>query len=72
MGTSIADFQTSFYIPVIQNLAFQLPNTLILGTNHCHNARHEAFKLHRSNQDVFCCCDYSERVVASLAHQIKS
>ena len=33
--TTISDFHTSFYIPAIKKLAFQLPHVPILGTNHC-------------------------------------
>ena len=72
METSIADFYTSFYIPEVQNLAFHLPQIIILGTNHCGNTRSEALKRHAANKDVLCCRDYVERVVASFSHQIKS
>ena len=72
METSIADFHTSFYIPEIQHLVFHLPRVRILGTNHCGNTRHEAFKHHIAKQDVLCCRDYSERLIASFAHQIQS
>ena len=70
METYIAYFRTSFYIPEIQNLVFHLPHVLILGTNHCGNPRREAFKRRSANQDVLCCRDYAERVVASFSHQI--
>ena len=66
MKTSIADFHTSFYIPPIQKLAFHLPHVHVLGNNHCGNTHREAFNCQSSKQDVFCCCDYSERVVTSL------
>ena len=72
MEKSIADSHTSFYIPEIQKLSFIRPHVRILGTNHCGNTRHKAFKRRSANQDVLCCSDYSERVVASFAHQIQS
>ena len=43
----------------------------ILGTNHCGEMRRTAFKQRELFQDVLCCRDYSERVVASFANQIK-
>ena len=72
METYIADFYTIFYIPEIQKLAFHLPHVLIIGTNHCGNTRREAFKCLSTKQDVLCCCDYYETVVASFSHQIQS
>ena len=35
METTISESHTSFYIPTIQKLAFNLPHVRILGTNHC-------------------------------------
>ena len=64
-------FNCSFYIPAIQKLYFQLPHVHILGTNHCGDLRHTAFKLHELFQYILCCLDYSERVVAIFAHQIQ-
>ena len=72
METTIPDFYTSFYIPVIQKLAFRIPHVRILSTNHCGEIRHTAFKRRELFQDVICCFDYSERVVASFSNQIKS
>ena len=72
METAISDFHTSFYIPSIQNLAFHLPHVRILGTNHCGEMRRTAFKQHELFQDVLCCRDYAERVVASFSNKIKS
>ena len=72
METTISDFHTSFYIPAIQKLEFCLPRVRILGTNHCDAMQRTAFKGRELFQDVLCCRDYSERVVANLAHQIKS
>ena len=70
--TAIYDFHTSAYIPAIQNLAFNLPNVRILGTNHCGEMRHTAFKRHELFQDILCRHDYAEKVVAIFSHQIKS
>ena len=70
METSIDDLHTSFYILAIQKIAFHLPHICIIGTNHCVNTCHEAFKHRSTNQDVFCCCDYAEMVVAIFALQI--
>ena len=72
METTISDFHTSFYIPAIQKLAFHLPHVRILGTNHCGEMRCTAFKQRELYQDVLCRRDYSEREVASFAHQIQS
>ena len=72
METNISDFHTSFYIPAIQKLAFHLPHIRILGKNHCGELRRIAFKRRELFQDVLCRRDYSERLVASFANQIKS
>ena len=66
METAISDFHTSFYITAIQKLAFHLPHVRILGTNHCGEMQRKLF------QDVLCCRDYAERVVASFDNQIHS
>ena len=71
METTISDFHTSFYIPVIQKLAFHLSHVRILGTNHCSEMRHKAIKQRELFQDVLCCCDYDERLVAIFDHQIQ-
>ena len=44
METKISDFHTSFYIPAIQKLAFNLPNVRILGTHHCGEMPRTDFK----------------------------
>ena len=44
METTISDFYTRFYITAIQNLAFHLSHVRILGTDHCDEMRHTAFK----------------------------
>ena len=72
MDTTISDFYTSFYIPAIKKLSFQLPHVRILGTNHCGEMRRIAFKCSKLFQDILCCRHYSERVVASFSHQIQS
>ena len=64
METIIYDFHTSFLIPEIQKLAFNLPHVRILGTNRCGEIRHTAFKRRELFQDVLCRIDYVERVVA--------
>ena len=69
--TKISDFHTSFYIPAIQKLDFHLPHVRILGTNHCGEMRRTDFKRRELFQDVICCRDYAERVVARFAHQIQ-
>ena len=71
METSISDFHTSFYIPSIHKLAFHLPHVRILGKNHCGELLRTAFKRRELFQDVLCCRDYAERVVASFANQIQ-
>ena len=72
METTISHFNTSFYIIAIQKLAIHLPHMCILGTNHFGAMLCTAFKRRELFQDVLCCCDYAERVVASFVHQIKS
>ena len=72
METTISDFHTSFYIPSIQKLAFHIPHVRILGKNHCGENRRTAFKRRELFQDVVCCRDYAEMVVASFSHQIQS
>ena len=44
MGTTISDFNTSFYMPAIQILAFRLRHVRILGTNHSGEMRHTYIK----------------------------
>ena len=72
MEKIISNFHTSFYIPEIQKLPFHIPHVQTLDTNHCGASRQTAFKLRDSFQDVLCFCGYSERLVASLPHQIQS
>ena len=72
METSITDFHTNFYIPLIQKLAFHLPHVQIIGTNNCGKTHCEAFKRRRAKKEMFCCRDYADRVIASFAHQIQS
>ena len=72
MEIKISNFHTSLHILSIQKLAFHLPHVHILGTNHCGEMRRTAFKRRELFQDVLCCCDYAERVVASFANQIQS
>ena len=72
MDTTISDFHTSFYIPAIQKLDFHLPHVRILGTNHCGEMRRTAFKRRELFQDVICCRDYDESLVARFANQIQS
>ena len=71
METKISDFHTRCYIPSIQKLAFHLSHVQILGTNHCGEMRLTAFKRRELFQDVLCCSDYAERVVASFSNQIQ-
>ena len=53
-------------------MAFKIPHVQILSTNHCGDLRRNAFKRHKSFQDVLCRSDYAERLVVSFTHQIKS
>ena len=69
METKNSDFHTSFYIPEIKSLAFHLPHMRILGTNHCGELQHTAFKRTELFQDVLCRRDYAERVVERFYHQ---
>ena len=72
METTISNFHTSFYIPAIQKLAVHIQHVQILGTNHCSGSYRTAFKCRKSFQDVLCCRDYSERVVATYSHYMHS
>ena len=72
MEKTISCFHTNFYIPAIQNLAFHLPHVRILGKNHCGELRRTAFKRCELFQDVLCCRDYAESLVASFANKIES
>ena len=70
--TTISNFHTGLYIPAIQKLAFHLPHGRILGTNHCGEVRHTAFKQHKLFHDVLCYSYYAERVVISFDNQKQS
>ena len=72
METTISNFRTSFYIPAIKKLAFDITHVQIMGTNHCGDSRRAAFKRRKPFQDVLCPRDYAESIVASSAHQIHS
>ena len=72
METTISDFHTSFYIPAIQKLDFNLSHVRILITNHCVEMRHTAFKRRELFQDVLCHRDYDERIVARFDNKIQS
>ena len=72
METKIYDFNTSFYIPAIQKLAFHLPHVRILVTNCCGAMKRTAFKRRKLFQDVLCHRDYAKRVVARFATKIQS
>ena len=72
METTLYNFHTSFYIPKIQKLAFHIPHVQILRTNNCGEYHRTAFKHRKSFQDVLCCRDYADRVVATFAHLIQS
>ena len=44
MEKTISNFHTSFFIPEIQKLEFQIPHVQILGTNICVESRRTVFK----------------------------
>ena len=70
-GDNYFQFPYEFFIPEIQKLVFHIPNVQILGANHCGESRQNSFKRCESFQDVFCHCDYADRVVASFSNQIQ-
>ena len=72
METSIVYFHQSFYIPAIQEIAFNLTHVPVLGTHHCGNTCREAFKRRASYQYLLCHKYYSELVVTIFEHQIQS
>ena len=39
---------------------------------YCGEIRRTAFKKRELFQDILCCCDYAERLVASFDHQTQS
>ena len=43
----------------------------IIGTDHCGESQCTAFKRRELFQDVLCCRDYAERVVAIFSRQIQ-
>ena len=49
-----------------------MPHVRILGTNHCGEIRRTAFKRRELFQDVICCRDYAERVVAIFDNKTQS
>ena len=71
METTISDFQTSFYIPATQILAFHLPHMRTIHKNNWGEMRHTAFKRRELFQDVLCLRDYAERLVARFADTIQ-
>ena len=71
MEKYISNFHTSFYIPEIQKLAFNIPHVQILVTNHCGDSRRTALRRLESFQYFSRLRDYAERVVASFAQQIQ-
>ena len=72
METTISNFDTSFYIPEIQKLAFHIPHVQIIVINCCVESLRTAFKRRESFQDVLCRRDYDEREVDIFPHQIQS
>ena len=72
MDTKISGFNTCFYIPAIQKLAFRIPHVRILGTYHCGEMQRTAFKQRELFQDVICRRDYAKRVVEIFDNQIQS
>ena len=72
MHIKIYNFHTSFYITEIQKLAFKIPHVQILSTSYCDDYHQTAFKLRKSFQDMLCCRNYAERLVASFTHKIQS
>ena len=69
METTISNSNKHFNISAIQKFVFHIPHAQILGTNHCGDSRQTEIKRRKSFQDVLCCRDYADRVVASFSHQ---
>ena len=72
LDTKISDFNTCFYIPAIQKLAFHIPHVHIIGTYHCGEMRRTALKQRELFQDVIFRRDYANRLVAIFDNQIQS
>ena len=72
MASLIVGFHRYFYIAQIQKLSFNLLHVRILGTYHYVKKRWEAITRRSAFQDVLCPRDYSEHILASSTHQIKS
>ena len=66
METTIYDFYSSFYIPAIQKVAFQLPHVCTLGKNHYDAMRHTVIQLRELIQDVLCCLGGTQSYVVKL------
>ena len=61
METTISDFHD-----------FQIPHVRILGKNNCGEMRRSDFKQRELFQDVLCCRDCAQRLVANSDNQIQS
>ena len=70
--TKVYNIHTIFYILEIHKLESHIPHVQILGTNHCGDYIQTVFKRRESFQDVLCCRDNSEHLIASFSHQIQS
>ena len=70
MEKTISDFNTSFYMPAFQKLAFHLSHVRILGTNHCGEMQCTSFKRRELFQDDLCRRAYFERLVEIFAYKI--
>ena len=64
MEIIIFNSRTSFYIPEIQKLLFNIPHVQILVTNDCVESRQTSFKIRGSFEDVLCRRNFAERVAA--------
>ena len=71
METTISDFHTRFYIPSIQQLAFQPPHLCIIGTNHCGKIQRTSFKRRELFQDSLCRPHYAKRLFERFSNQIQ-
>ena len=47
----ILDFNSEYYIPEIEKLAFHLTHVYILGKNHCAGKRHEILVIRHNTFD---------------------
>ena len=65
------DFNSEYFIPEIENLAFHFPHVYILGKKHCEGKQHDIFVSQHNNFDCKRSRDYAE-ICQVLSEQVHS